>query len=952
MNIHEFELRYRAFKGLSHKFKLNLEQDTLINLVKISDQWNLVKELTETSPNELRELTLQTYTNFKKTFIEKAREHKISERFTLQDYLERLEYELKVIKEMGFKSYFLIVSDFVRRAKKNGIVVGPGRGSGAGSILAWLTRITDIDPLPYDLIFERFLNPARISMPDFDIDFEDTQREKVIRYVEDKYGHKNVCSIWTFMQLATKAAFKDAARVIGVDFEKSNKFSSLLPDRTSITEALNAEGNAELKGLYNSDEKVQKAVQFGIQLEGNLRQLGMHACGVIIAPEEVIKYTPTQYVKENDHNIVSQYDGPNLETIGLLKMDFLGLRNLSVIKNCIKIIKKRCEKEKTELPKIFESFFVDTSFHPPLDDQVTFEKVFQTGETTGIFQFESTGMKKNLIDLQSNSINDLVAMNALYRPWPMEFIPNYIKRKHGKEEIIYMQPELREILMKKYGEQVTDEENMKLIEDLSSIMNLTYGIAVYQEQLMLLSQSMAGFSLSEADNLRKAVGKKKKDLIEKIKKEFVARCEEYRKYTPETATFIYEKVIEPAGSYSFNKSHSVCYSYIAYQTAYLKAHYPTEFYAALIRSVEEDTDELSKYIYETQAQGVPIFAPDINESFNHVAALGDSIRLGFFCIKWVGIDIGEYIQEERKKGGKYTSLENFLKRCQQVINKKSLEWLTKAGALDAFQDRKTILENTENILERTKGAGQSNQWLFWGDSIASSINFKNQTTTTSMEKLMMEQEVFKIFVSGNPLDGLYPYLKKRSFLSQVNMEDFAWPFIITGYISNIQRAKKKGFFIEVEDISAKKEFFVKEILDFKKNDILIIHGFKNKGGRMPTLDKIVKINLETLRKKAGSKYDPEMTVVKVKGLRKKEITKRSELAPELQPEVNNPLSEGEGFGVREQSIRFKTPESITKIQLLSQIIKEYPGNIKIYIGTKEIQVNEEWLGKIADIITE
>ncbi|MFA7298320.1 MAG: DNA polymerase III subunit alpha [Candidatus Absconditabacterales bacterium] len=655
MNIHEFELRYRAYKGLNYKFDLGMDQDTILEMIKISDQGKLTKPVQEIKPEELHEITLETYTQYKKTYIENNKDKELIPVGgkigfgTLKKYIDRLEYELKVINEMGFNSYFLIVADFVRWAKKNMIVVGPGRGSGAGSILAWVTRITDIDPLQFGLLFERFLNPARISMPDFDIDFEDTQREKVIQYVTEKYGQEQVSSIGTYMQMASKAAFKDVARVLGVPFEKSNLISGLMPDKMSLLQAVESkDASEELKAIYEGDAKVKQAAELSEKLQGNMRQLGMHACGIIIAPDKVTKYSPVQYVNNTS---VSQYDGPTLETIGLLKMDFLGLRNLSVIKNCIKIIQKKYEKENKILPEMFARFFEDTSFQPPLEDQLTFQKVFQTGNTTGIFQFESSGMRKFLIKLKTDSINDLVAMNALYRPGPMEFIPNYIARKNGEEPISYMSTELREILVEKYGEEETDKENIRLVEDLAPIMNLTYGIAVYQEQLMFFVQSMAGFSLAEADLLRRGVGKKKKEIIEQLKKEFTKRSKEYRGYKKETAIYVYEKMIEPAAAYSFNKSHSVCYAMIAYQNAYLKAYYPVEFYASLIRSVEEDTDELSIYISEAQNQGITVLPPNINTSFNHVAALGNEVRLGFFCIKGLGLEIGEVIQKERQING-------------------------------------------------------------------------------------------------------------------------------------------------------------------------------------------------------------------------------------------------------------------------------------------------------------
>ena len=830
MHIHEFELRYRAYKWLNHKFGLWWDQNTILEMTKISNQGVLTKPVQEIKPEELHEITLETYTKYKKDFFEKNKDIELiaiwgqDSFWTMGEYIERLEYELKVIKEMWFNSYFLIVADFVRWAKKNMIVVGPWRWSGAWSILAWVTRITDIDPLQFGLLFERFLNPARISMPDFDIDFEDVQREKVIQYVTEKYGQDQVSSIWTYMQMASKAAFKDVARVLGIPFEKSNQVSSIMPDKISLLQAVQSKDvSEELKALYDGDAKIQQAAELSEKLQGNMRQLGMHACGIIIAPDKITKYSPVQYV--NNTNIVSQYDWPTLETIWLLKMDFLGLRNLSVIKNCIKIIQKRHEKENKILPEMFSRFFEDTSFQPPLEDQFTFQKVFQVGNTTGIFQFESSGMRKFLIKLKTDSINDLVAMNALYRPGPMEFIPNYIARKNGEEPISYMSAELRDLLIEKYGEEETDKENIKLVEDLAPIMNLTYGIAVYQEQLMFLVQSMAWFSLAEADLLRRWVGKKKKEIIEQIKKEFTKKAKEYREYKKETAIYIYEKMIEPAAAYSFNKSHSVCYAMIAYQNAYLKAYYPVEFYASLIRSVEEDTDELSIYIYEAQNQWIVVVSPDINQSFNHVAALGNEIRLWFFCIKGLWWEIGEVIQKERQEDWLYKSLEDFIKRCASIVNKKSIEWLIKAWAFDEFGDRGILLANSETILEWAKKSKDTGGWLFGMMEMSTKITLKPWVKTTMMQKLMLEYDVFKVFVSGNPLDWLYTYIKRYNFISQFKEKENFWSLVIIWYIKNIQRAKKKWFFIQIEDISGSTEIFVRELLDFKKFDILILTYF-------------------------------------------------------------------------------------------------------------------------------
>ena len=950
MHLHEFELRYRAYKWLNYKFNLWRDNDTILQMTKISKKWLLTKPVQETDPQELQEITLQTYTQDKINFIEKNGETTIWFG-TLKEYIQRLEYEMKVIKEMWFNSYFLIVADFIRWAKKNTIMVGPGRWSGAGSLLAWLVRITDIDPLQFGLLFERFLNPARISMPDFDIDFEDVQREKVIKYVTQKYGQAQVSGIGTYMQMASKAAFKDVARVLGVPFEKSNQVSSLMHDKMSLSETVKAEDGLEeeLKALYNTDEKIRQAADLSEKLEGNMRQLGVHACGIIIAPDEVSKFSPTQYVKEDDHTIVSQYDGPTLETIGLLKMDFLWLRNLSIIKNCIKILQKKHEYEGRELPKIFTNFFESTSFQPPLDDPFTMEKVFQSGDTTGIFQFESNWMRRFLIQLKPDSMNDLVAMNALYRPGPMEFIPNYIARKNKTEPVEYMSAELRKILVEKYGEEETDKENIKLVEDLSPIMNITYGIAVYQEQLMFLVQSMAWFSLAEADLLRRWVGKKKKEIIEKIKKEFTHKAKEFRDYKKETAIYIYEKMIEPAASYSFNKSHSVCYAMIAYQTAYLKAYYPVEFYASLIRSVEEDADELSIYVYQAQNQGIQVLPPDVNNSFNHVAAIENEIRLWFLCIKGLWREIGETIQEERKKNGTYTSLENFIKRCSTIINKKSLEWLIKSGWLDSFGERGMLLHNTENILERSKKSKETAGGLFGTTEIASNISLKPKEPATTMEKLMMEQEVFKSFVSWHPLDGLYIYLKKYNFISQFKEKDGFGNFIIVGFIKNIQRAKKKWFFIQIEDISGQIEFFVKEVLDFKKFDIIILQGFK---GRSISIEKIIKTTIPQLQQQAGSKWDPTMTVVKAKWLRNKTEPKND--IPESQPTVISPSTEMTTETEKEKdktsSESFKLPDNANKLNQLITIVQAHPWPNHIKIGNKQFQLDDIWVQKIQDLL--
>lgn len=867
MDIFEFELRYLSYKWLSDRLHLGWEQDALLQMVQTSWLGALQKKLTETTPAELRELTVETYTDSKRALVAKYQDTPYGT-FTVSDYITRLEYELKVVKEMWYNTYFLIVQDFINRSKNNGIAVWPGRWSAAWSLMAWCTRITDVDPYPYGLLFERFLNPARISMPDIDVDFEDEKRYDVIRYVRQKYWEERFAHIGTFMTLAARAAFKDVARTMGMPFDRSNALTELVSEKT-IKDSLKARD--ELQALYDTDDLVKKTLDAAMKLEGNIRQTWVHACGMIIAPKEITKFTSVQYPPNTawdpQQAVVSQFDYHALEDLGLLKMDFLGLRTLSLIKNTIKIIKARHELAGTELPKVLQTYLETMNLDLPLDDVTTYERVFQKGDTSGIFQFEWSGIRAFLIQLKANNIDDITAMSALYRPGPLEFIPNYIKRKHGEEPLYYMLPELAQILTEKYGQSTMEDEKRKLEEDLSPILGNTYGIAVYQEQLMFLVQSMAWFSFAEADMLRRWIGKKIKAEIERIKWMFVVKAEEYRAYKPETSTFIYEKLIEPAASYSFNKSHSVAYSLISYQTAWLKAHYPIEFNAALLRSEEENPDKLAQFISELQIQWYRVLPPHINESFTHVSAIDNTIRLWFLSIKWVWSEVWEAIEKERRKNGAYASLEDFVTRNNTIINKKTLESLAKAGAFHGLIDRKTILDNVQTILDWSKtGASDLSAWLF-GGIMKASLVLPQSPQTTKMETLLMEYDVFKTFVSGHPFDGLYRYCKKRfSLLSAIKTTDQAGDVKILCYVKGIQRAKKKWFFVKVEDLSDEIEFFVKDPFDWQKFDILIVEWYKMKNLR---LQKVTRTSLEHLiaeATKAGN-YDPTETIADVKAMR-------------------------------------------------------------------------------------
>ncbi len=868
MDIFEFELRYLSYVGLNRKYSMWLTQEEILEMVKITDKWKLEKKLTKATPQELRDITLQTYTKYKKDFLEK-RWQELLKQSTLQEYIDRLEYELKVIKEMWYNTYFLIVGDYINRARKNNISVWPGRWSGAGSLLAYVVGITDIDPLEYDLIFERFLNPARVSMPDFDTDFEDIKREKVVEYVKQKYGNENVAIIWTYMKMAAKAAFKDVARTFGISFQQANKISNMI---TSKTIEKSIEENNDLSSLIENDNQIKKIIELAKKLEWTVRQIWVHACWVIIAPKTVENYTPIQNppitgqkTKRDTQRIITQYDWHFLEDIWLLKMDFLGLRNLSIIKNTIKIIKAKTENEWKTLEPMFQHYFDTMEFYPPLDDEYTYQQTFQIWNTSWVFQFESDWMKAWLKKLQPNNINDIIAMVSLYRPGPMEFIPSYVARKHWQEEIQYLPDDVYNNLKEKYGEQEAKNQRQKLTNDLSSFMDITYWIPVYQEQLMRIVQAVAWFSLAEADMLRRWVWKKIKEIIDKLKKEFLEKSMNLW-YKEETSLYVYEHMIEPASNYSFNKSHAACYSLISYQTAYLKANYNTEFHAALLRSVEEDTEKLAKFIDEISLQWLIINEPNINKSFTHVWAIQEEISLWFLCIKWLWYEASKTIEKERKQNWKYKSLEDFLKRCHQIINKTNLESLAKSWALDDFESRNTILWNIDYILNWTKNNNeQSNSgWLFAPEILYSSMELKNPKKTSVLDKLIYEDQTLKTFVSAHLLDWLYSYIRSNfNFISMFKEKEDYWHFKILWYIKEIRKIRDKWSFVWIEDITWKIDIYLKDTLDLKKFDIIILEGYKWKTIHTK---QITKIDLQEITKKAqkNNKYDPKETVKNIR----------------------------------------------------------------------------------------
>lgn len=961
MDIFEFEIRLLSYKWLNEKYNLNFSEEEIINLVKITNKWSLTKKLTETTPEELKQITFETYTNYKKSFLEKYWDQTVWQ-YNLREYINRLEYELKVIKEMWYNTYFLIVQDYINRARKNNISVWPGRWSWWGSFLAYALGITDIDPLDYDLIFERFLNPARVSMPDIDTDFEDIKREDVVEYTKQKYWSEKIAVIWTYMTMAAKAAFKDVARVFGIAFEQSNKISWYITEKT-IQKSI--EENPELQETIEENENIKKILELAAKLEWTVRQIWVHACWVVIAPEEISQYTPVQYPplpwwkKEPDTSrIISQYDGHFLEDIWLLKMDFLGLRNLSIIKNTIKIIKARKEKEWKKLDDIFKNYFETMNFYPPLDDKETYEKTFQIWETSWVFQFESDWMRAWLKKLKPNNINDIIAMVSLYRPWPMEFIPSYVARKHWEEKVEYMPKEVYNEIKEQYWEKEAQIQAQKLEQDLSPFMDVTYWIPVYQEQLMRIVQAVAWFSLAESDMLRRWVGKKIKEVIEQLKKEFIERATE-KWYKKETCIYVYEKMIEPAANYSFNKSHAACYSLIAYQTAYLKAHYPIEFHAALLRSVEEDTEKLAKFIDELWMKWFEITPPDVNKSFIHVAAIDNKVNLWFVSIKWVWVEVAKTIQKERKNNWEFKNFEDFLKRCKLAINKKSLESLAKSWALDKLEDRNTILANIDNILNRIKNSSNNWWWLFDIESMNVWLNLEQQPKTDKLQKLFFEEETFKTFVSGHIFDWFFNYIKANfNFISMFKeVEDYG-QFKIIWFIKEMRKIRKKWTFVTIEDVSWSIDIFLKETLDLKKYDIIILEGYK---GKSISTKKIIKLELEELLEKAkkSNKYDQSEKIVWVRAKRnqstqpeqnKEDKTKEDK---STNPQNTNIISKNDDNTDNKSEKKekyFDPPEDIQIISQISQIIKENPWDKEIYIWTKKVKLSEKWVQQIKNVL--
>ena len=633
---------------------------------------------------------------------------------------QRLHHELAVIKKMGYAGYFLIVQDFINEARRMGVRVGPGRGSAAGSLVSYVLGITDVDPLHYGLLFERFLNPDRVSMPDIDIDFSDDKRDKVIKYVRNKYGEESVSQIITFGTLSTRAVIKDVGRVLGIPLSTIDSITKQIPvfqgKVTPVAEAL--ETIPELKWMKESpDEKIKLLIDTALVLEGMNRNVSTHAAGVVIAPGDISDYVPMYKTPQTD--LMTQYNMKDLEDAGLLKMDFLGLRTLTVIDNALRLIKEN-HGVQLDLDSL------------PGDDPKTLE-LFSKAQTVAVFQFESSGMQDYLRKLKPTSIHDLVAMNALYRPGPMENIPDFIDRKHGRKTIEYLHPKMEETLKE------------------------TYGIIVYQEQVMKIASDVAGFSLAKADLMRRAMGKKDKALMAEQKKEFAAGALS-NDIDKKTASEIFD-LIEKFASYGFNKSHSVAYSVLAYQTAYLKAHYPAEYMAATLTSEIGDTDKIVLFIDDCRKMGIDVLPPDVNESRVDFVVTPKGIRFGLSAIKNVGVGAVEQIVRVRGEGTRFNDLFDFCARVDlRAVNKKTLESLVLAGAFDSLHDnRAQLFESVERAIgygqkvQEARERGQSSLFETGVTRVQTRPSLPTVQPWSEAEKLSREKSVLGFYVSGHPL---------------------------------------------------------------------------------------------------------------------------------------------------------------------------------------------------------
>jgi DNA polymerase-3 subunit alpha len=819
---------------------------------------------------------------------------------------ERAAFELEVIDSMGFNGYFLIIQDFINWGKDTGIVFGPGRGSAAGSIISYALKITELDPIQYDLLFERFLNPDRISMPDIDIDIQDTRRDEVIRYCVEKYGSDRVANIVTFGRMFARNAVRDVARVLQVPYADADRLAKMIPPPVQgrhIPLTTSLQDDVDLKLEYETNETSRQVLDQAVRLEGTIRSHGVHAAGVVIAPDDIVKFAPLEMAQKGV--VTTQYSMGPIEELGLLKMDFLGLSNLTIIKNALRIIKKVYDKD------------IDINTIP-LDDKKTYE-LFQRGDTTGVFQLESSGMKRYLKELKPTVFEDIVAMVALYRPGPMQFIDDFIGRKHGLRKITYPHASMENALKN------------------------TYGVLVYQEQVMQISKEVCGFTGGEADTLRKAIGKKNAQLMAKMKDKMIEGGQKHSGIDKELMEKFW-KQLEDFAAYCFNKSHAACYGLIAYQTAYLKAHYPASFMAALMTSDYNDTDRLAIEINECKHMNVEVLPPDVNESFVEFAVVPGTkqIRFGMAAIKNVGTGAVDEILRARKTG-KFEALEDFFASVNtRVVNRKALESLIKAGAFDRFGERSYLLHNLDvllayaNRLQKEQASGQTD---LFGNLLHEQAQLKPQLilepalmTYPLREQLMWERELLGLYLSQHPLEAFETILNEQAVpLSSLRPELDAKSVNVGGAVTDIREITTKNgqkmAFVKIADQFSELELVLFPSIYqqttgiWERDRVILAKGKVNAKDRSGNLIDDVKVIVDDARE-----ITPEQAAAYQPTGKKRKVPKTKTMAAAV---VNKPI-----VTATEQQrlyIRLERSDDHATLMSLKETIDLHQGEVEVVL---------------------
>lgn len=848
-----------------------------------------------------------------------------------KDIIERADYELEVIESMGYNGYFLIVQDFINWGKNRGVIFGPGRGSAAGSIVAYAVRITELDPMHYQLMFERFLNPSRISMPDIDVDIQDTRRDEVIQYCVEKYGSERVANICTFGKMAARAAVRDVARVLQVPYAEADKLAKLIPPPIQgrhIPLSKCIETDPDLKKEYETSPTARKVIDFAIRLEGTIRSHGVHAAGVVIAPETIVNYAPLEMAQKGV--VATQYPMGPIEELGLLKMDFLGLSNLSIINNALRIIKK-VYRNQIELGEI------------PFGDEKTFA-LLQAGDTTGVFQLESAGMKRYLKELRPTEFEDIIAMVALYRPGPMAEIPRFIEGKNNPAAVSYLH------------------------ESLEPILSDTYGVMVYQEQIIKLLQMVAGYTPGEADLVRKAIGKKKRDIMAAEEPKFIKGCK-HQGLSQAQAEKLWAQ-IQPFADYSFNKAHAACYGLIAYWTAYLKAHYPDAFMAALMTSDRDDIDRLAIEIAECRHMGLTVLPPNVNLSYGEFAIVPDKneIRFGMTAVKGVGEGAVEEIIRTRDEKGPFQSIADFAQRVSTArFNRRAWESLIKAGAFDDYGSRSDLLFNLDGITgyaSRVQRDALSNQADLFG-GLGADVSLPNLAIETApqqhheRERLAWERELLGLYLSAHPLDKYDDYFSEQMVpLASISSDMQQKSVIVGGLVSAIRTILTKNgskmAFVMLEDKSAQGEIIVfprtlEEIGDSLTADAVIkVSGKINMKDRDGNVISDVKIIADTVTIVTHEELDTyQKTGRKMPAPRKRpvqDVSSAEASATRPAPTVYRPVEDNP----QKIYVHVKQPGDHDSLHKLKQTLNDYPGESEIILVLGEAKASAIRLPFTAD----